>query len=283
MSSLQKPKLFHSSMGKVHQRHRKVRTTTLVEGLERPFTENRHKATFLANKLGSYSRRRGDRLTRLQKLALLRFHDDQVYDLRDHVEYSDDEVLRAYVDLFDELFFFATLRSCCVFRFVHKREEGKFGAVEDEYKLVLQDQLPIRERRCKVILYNRLPEENTRYKRLKGYMGTLLHEMIHAFFRLWACDDDECTYTWDRIGKRGSEHGEVWQDVACALEKAVRDDKLLNLDLTLNRAAALALELFVGGRKQASRADYDGWNLSKAEVKCQLDHIKRVGYRKLQS
>jgi hypothetical protein len=73
--------------------------------------------------------------------------------------------------------------------------------------------------------------------------------MIHAFFRLWACDYDECSYTRDGIGNRGSGHGRAWQDVAFALEKAVRDDKLLNLDLKLDREAAFALELFVDDRE----------------------------------
>ena len=275
-------------MGKVH-RHRKVRTRTLDEGLERPFTLHRHRATYLAEKLESHSRRRGDQLTRLQKLALLRFHDDQVYDLRDHTKYNDSEVLKAYVDLFDELFFFGTLSSPCTFQFIGGREKGKFGAVEYEYKVVGKDLSgdllrlpPLREKRCKLILYDRLPEENTRYKRLRGYMGTLLHEMIHAFFKLWACDYDGCSSTWDGIGQRSSEHGRAWQDVAYALENAVRDEKLLNLDLKLNRAAALALEVIVEGRA-IHKDDLLDWKLDEDEVKSQLDYIRIWGYRKLRS
>jgi hypothetical protein len=257
-------------MAEFHQSHKKARTHALVEGLENPFTENRHRATYLAEKLVSFSSRRGDQLTRLQKLALLRFHDNKVYDLRDHIEYSDHKVVRAYIDLFDELFFFGTLSSPVRFRLEHKRIYGKFGAVRPEYSL---------GKRCKVVLYDRLPEENTRYKRLRGYLGTLLHEMIHAFFRLWACDYDECSYTWDSIGKRGGEHGVAWQDVAFALEKAVRDEKLLNLDLKLDREAAFALELFVDDRELVGM-DFE-WNLEGEEVRSQLDHIKRVGYRRL--
>jgi hypothetical protein len=259
-------------MARFHQSHIKVPTHTLVEGLENPFTKNRHRATYLAEKLVSFSRRRGDQLTRLQILALLRFHDEKVYDLRDHIEYTDHKVLNAYIDLFDEFFFFGTLTSRCTFPFKHKREDGKFGAVKSEYRL---------EKSFKVVLYDRLPEENTRYKRLRGYVGTLLHEMIHAFFRLWACDYDECSYTWDGIGHRGSEHGRAWQDVAFALEKAVRDDKLLNLDLKLDREAAFALELFVDDREPVGMNLE--WNLEGKKVRSQLDHIKRVGYRRLQS
>jgi hypothetical protein len=211
-------------MAKFYQSHIAVRTHTLVEGLENPFTQNRHRATYLAEKLVSYSGRRGDKLTRLQKVALLRFHDDKVYYLRDHIEYTDHRVVNAYIALFDEFFFFGTLTSPCTFPFQHRRVEGRFGAVRPENRLGKYFN----------VLYDRLPEENTRYKRLRGYLGTLLHEMIHAFFRLWACDYDECSYIWDGIGKRGSEHGVTWQDVAFALQKAVRDEKLLNLDLKLD-------------------------------------------------
>jgi hypothetical protein len=270
-------------MAKVHQSHRKVHAHTLVEGLENPFTENRYRATYLADKVVSYSKRRGDQLTRLQKLAVLRFHDEKAYDLRDHIEYTDHKVLNAYIDLFDELFFFGTLTSRCTFTFEYKRKDGKIGAVRTEYRVVRKDifGLPIKkEKRCKIILYDRLPEENTRYKRLRGYLGTLLHEMIHAFFRLWACDYDECSYTWDGIGNRGSEHGCAWQDVAFALENAVRDEKLLNLDLKLDREAAFALEFFVDDRELVDM-DFE-WDLEGEEVRSQLDHIRRVGYRRLQ-
>jgi hypothetical protein len=49
----------------------------------------------------------------------------------------------------------------------------------------------------------------------------------------------------------------------------------------LDREAAFALELFVDDRELVGM-DFD-WNLEGEEIISQLDHIRRVGYRRLQN
>jgi hypothetical protein len=76
--------------------------------------------------------------------------------------------------------------------------------------------------------------------RVQDYVGTLLHEMIHAFISIYSQRGDG--YCPDR-GYTG--HGLAWQFIAHAAEQAVGDPKLLGLQLNLGRGTSLYLEMYV--------------------------------------
>ena len=128
----------------------------------------------------------------------------------------------------------------------------------------------------RITMYKRA-DARDRLERMGFYVGTLLHEMIHAFLGPWGCAFPDCQKSWETMGKTG--HGCVWQDIALALETAARDPNLLDLDVALNRDFALASELRKDGRR-ASREVCHGWDISCTKVERILrkhsDRMKRL-------
>ena len=79
------------------------------------------------------------------------------------------------------------------------------------------------------------------------YFGTLLHEMLHAFLKMWGCRHSSHYYRHKTEGIAG--HGHVWQNVAYAPEIAVRDERFLDLKkVELSRELSWAEELKIAGR-----------------------------------
>jgi hypothetical protein len=81
-------------------------------------------------------------------------------------------------------------------------------------------------------------------------MGTLLHEMLHAFFRIHrqVLEGDERIKEYqNHMGD--TEHGPVWQDAALAVELAVNDPAFLNLGVSLWRRNSLYYEYAVSGKE----------------------------------
>ncbi|KAE8451387.1 hypothetical protein EG329_004016 [Mollisiaceae sp. DMI_Dod_QoI] len=74
---------------------------------------------------------------------------------------------------------------------------------------------------------------------LESYVGTLLHEMIHAFLCIYTCYCGSCQerFEWYE-GVRG--HGETWYSMAAELEMFVRNR--LDLDVDLGIVVAIAEE-----------------------------------------
>lgn len=109
---------------------------------------------------------------------------------------------------------------------------------------------------------------------LSFYISTLLHEMIHGFFSLWACEHVDCKEDWHKVGKMG--HGCAWQDVAVAIETAAKDDSLLGLELDLGREEALAEELLGTGRRlgDVSDRELERWCLKRSAVRKAVEGLK---------
>lgn len=109
---------------------------------------------------------------------------------------------------------------------------------------------------------------------LAFYISTLLHEMIHGFFDLWACEHADCKEDWHKKGKMG--HGCAWQDAAVAVESAARDDNFLGLELDLGREVALAQELVGSGRRLRDVSDRElaRWCLNRSEVREAIEDSK---------
>ncbi len=121
-------------------------------------------------------------------------------------------------------------------------------------------------------------EQRQRYQchELLGYVGIVLHEMIHAFLLCWGCDYAGCSDANDRLGK---DHGPIWQDIAYALERAARDPKFLNLDVRLSRVSALAAELHGTGRSPQSigRSGLARWNITETDLWDRYRGIAEIG------
>lgn len=97
--------------------------------------------------------------------------------------------------------------------------------------------------------------------------------MIHCFFKLWACGDEECYPGLEQAGKTG--HGFAFQNVAYALEKVVADPSFLGLELDLNRNRSLAQELIRSRVLDLPRLlDLDRWELCKDKL------VDEIAYQK---
>lgn len=222
-------------MNKEHH-HRRINTDKLLKTLEHAFTPNRHNASHLADLLIHFSKRRNEQLTTLQKLSLHLFHSERAYDLRDAAEAPDGKVLAAYFELFDRLFFFGSLNGlCAITRSPRISSKNDFDGRTFYKENMGENNTPGAVFRgdliCDIIISTQdLP---SRYERLRRYIGSLLHQMLHAFFQLWTCPRPHC---FDKVYTNGEHrHWRIWQEVAFALEDAARDPSLLNLDLYLNR------------------------------------------------
>ncbi|KAL2073602.1 hypothetical protein VTL71DRAFT_10928 [Oculimacula yallundae] len=216
--------------------HKGIGTTRLHKGLAEVFTPGRHKGTRLAEKVVLFSKYRGEELGRLQKLAIHRFHDDKIFDLRPEItDIPDRVVLTAYSQFFDELFFFGSLGGSQRFKvqfdskLVDKDGEPyKFS----EYEVVNSENGTLSQMYELVMLQQR--GEN-RYYRLQTALSVLLQSMCQIFLVLWKCQMSHCSETW---GKHGD--GWAWQDMALAIEDALSDRNFLNLDIPLDRTRMLA-------------------------------------------
>ena len=77
--------------------------------------------------------------------------------------------------------------------------------------------------------------------RMRNYTGTLLHEIGHALFGLWACNCDKCEV--DDLATKGhpiSGHGPAWMRISLKLERMMRRD--FGYECWPGRSAALAVE-----------------------------------------
>jgi hypothetical protein len=85
------------------------------------------------------------------------------------------------------------------------------------------------------------PNVKNNDERMLGYIGTLVHELVHAYFRFYCCECEACmprVRSIDEYGIVG--HGTVWQRVAYAVEKFCV--KTLKIDIDLHRSNAYVAE-----------------------------------------
>lgn len=106
--------------------------------------------------------------------------------------------------------------------------------------------------RCQIKVFEREPAPETEKESvvlLKNYLGTMLHEMIHAFFSIYVCKcNEKCRHKvleFEQSGVTG--HGLHWQNAARCIERFVRYG--LRMDLRLGREEALGLELVIGNKE----------------------------------
>lgn len=135
--------------------------------------------------------------------------------LGNHTSYSSDlnSVAKAYLPIFDDLFFFGSLKERCTV---------SLKSLDDHTSGY-----------SNVRIHDNGGDTCTIYIDMKGsgdvkkLLGTLAHEMVHAFIRLFSCLADECD--WERHGRTG--HGRTWEVIARAIERSVNADFGLGIDL----------------------------------------------------
>lgn len=113
-------------------------------------------------------------------------------------------------------------------------------------------------------------EEQT--QRMRSYIGTMLHEMVHAFVINYACLCDECQER-NKIHEGQEGHGRTWQTMAHAVESFCCNP--LGLELELNREVSLAKEIYESGAEISAR-DCRLWELSYDAVEQRATRFKAL-------
>ena len=90
-------------------------------------------------------------------------------------------------------------------------------------------------------------------------LGTLLHEMIHAFMFLYCCSSSKCHFDAESLGHTW--HAAAWQDAAYAIEKACNDADFLGLDVDLDRMWHLTFEMKATGMQPPRNVGRWGFDL----------------------
>ncbi|APA09387.1 hypothetical protein sscle_05g041570 [Sclerotinia sclerotiorum 1980 UF-70] len=132
--------------------------------------------------------------------------------------------------------------------------------------------------RCHISVFVRYPapkNEAESVTLLKNYLGTLLHEMVHAFFSIYVCKCNAfCrgkALDLEESGVTG--HGTPWLRAARSIEGFVR--QRLRMDIRLGREEALGLELIVGN-KEIWYVDLGEMGMDRDTVDREMDWFAQV-------
>jgi hypothetical protein len=185
--------------------------------------------------------------------------------LRSRSEQNPDNpaVLLEYLNLFDDMFFMGGLKKLCYIE-VHSVLEGRWGdcTSHQHQPHFLTFRYPY-EIRIRMRNLREHPKYRDPQVRLHNYLGTLLHECIHAIFGLYVCwSHQECqSHARESQGLRGHMH--AWQDIAALLEDNTA--KLPFGRLFLNRVVGLRSDLLVS-RAPITVDQLVKWGLDPREV-----------------
>ncbi|XMA18397.1 hypothetical protein WAI453_011188 [Rhynchosporium graminicola] len=196
-----------------------------------------HSAEQLCWRIQRYAGRRGINLTSSQAAVTTRFqeaHDNAMNlpgDLSDH-----DSILLEYFNVFNSAFFLGALCFCKLrFEWQENYIQGSCtsGAHAD------RNFIPYNFA-CLIRIRPRTGEIPDRELLLKAYIEVLLHEMLHAWFSLYACKCYLCIDQSRAYIGRTSSHGEGWQLAALAIEQAT--EPLLGIRLKIGRGESMVAE-----------------------------------------
>lgn len=192
----------------IHKLHLKVDEHKLYseDANKEVFVLYRHSAGDLRRILIQNSKLRDNALARRQQKALAAFKKSELFDFRKDTGHSRKEVIEAYFHLFDDLFFFGSLRRRVELRITYRKFRGPLCTlgitsdreIEDRIRGMFKGENV--KKAVEIKIYLEEEEHRSRKEALVEYRATLLHEMIHAFLLCWACDYEECTAAWDGHG-----------------------------------------------------------------------------------
>ncbi|ESZ97299.1 hypothetical protein SBOR_2327 [Sclerotinia borealis F-4128] len=116
---------------------------------------------------------------------------------------------------------------------------------------------------------------------LRNYLGTMLHEMVHAFFSIYVCKCNtvcrDKVLEFEQSGHTG--HGMNWQNAARSIERFVRHG--LRLDIRLGREEALGLELVMAD-KQLWLVDLEKLGMDEEVVDREMDWYASIFIEELE-
>ncbi|KAG9237186.1 hypothetical protein BJ875DRAFT_481509 [Amylocarpus encephaloides] len=175
--------------------------------------------------------------------------------------FDDIDFLRTYAKIFDDLFFFGSMLSPGNERInLHYddglRLEGTQGITIHKYP----------SQYANIVIWRQLPKSNSSPERMQRTLITLLHEMVHAFLRLYLCNDCRETGSWDTVGKTG--HGKTWLDImAAATKDATRIGIFDSNSLEYARLHYhIVYELSDSGDSFPTSEALSGWGLGRPQV-----------------
>lgn len=185
-----------------------------------------HQPEELVNMLVLHSRKRGSHLDSDQRNALKLF--SKIPDHRRPKE----EFITKFFFVFDELFFFRSLRKYCYIEYSDRDWRNK--QYNGYSKIAGKGQIIIR-----MLAYE---EAGNSLAIWWDYASTLLHEMVHAFLLRWS-HPHLALLPKSLEGQGRTGHGFAWQDISFALESAANDPTLTGMKLDLDREFGLRVEL----------------------------------------
>jgi hypothetical protein len=182
------------------------------------------------------------------------------------LDHLDEKVMKKYYLAFNKIFFLGVLKNMAVLE-IHGAFPGRAGdcASHDGGS---RDVPPNTAHLIR--LHPDRDNHDSSEEFLKSYLGTLLHETLHAFLSSYSCHcSKECK---DKYKSRVGSHGHVWQESAHAIEKATAH--LLNKTLSLHRQPSVFVEWHsTGSAPLETEIDVAAWGMKYSEVL--LDFVRR--------
>jgi hypothetical protein len=163
--------------------------------------------------------------------------------------------LKRFFDIFDDAYFGGHLKGYCTLELVEERTlsclrnlKGIDGICQPHGPGLERDpRFKLEQPRVNIVITNYFRDDERRLKwtidQIPNYLGTLAHEMLHAFFLIYTCGCIDCSEGRDDLS--GGSHGEFWQAAACAIEKVDRR-QFLGLELDFSRTFNLAVDIQSG-------------------------------------
>jgi len=231
--------------------------------------QSSHDPTLLAEAITSICLKRPPHLAPGQETALSKFTEEAgLYELPDQRvdQYHEKSIITAYFHLFDDLFFEGNVGKFCEVALFKgfldsKRTRAMFDTLGKDNQ---------REKRYEIRIHATTKVANQK-KRLVHYLGTLLHEMVHVFLQLYACE--ECARKTEGLGLTG--HGWAWMEVATAVKDAVGKKGLLGRDYPLGRLVGLVMELRTGAKMPTEEKVRQWTGVGLKEVNNELKRHKK--------
>lgn len=149
------------------------------------------------------------------------------------------EQLEKYYKVLDDIFFFGSLKNLCLLRVKTELNE----ALGECYHGTKKPSKEISDGfACAIHISaaHDVQEEQRRKNYMFVYVETLLHEMIHAYFRIYTCI---CTKACRRTSEKmvgNSGHQQSWQEAALVIEES--SERLLGHRIDMSRRWSLACD-----------------------------------------
>ncbi|KAF4634830.1 hypothetical protein G7Y89_g3279 [Cudoniella acicularis] len=271
---------------KEKHRHKSIRFSCIIEEcVTNELAYNRYNASSLSGIIVTLCKVLTEDPTPLQKRALSYFRRNPVFNLLNDIEdVLDVKVVERYFEIFSDLFFFSSLKEHCEVNMSERQavdvgHPGHCSPVRIERPRVslqlagMALQGHEHQEGVRITLYRRDMDSRSRQERLTMYLGTMLHEMVHAFLNLWACHSRKCrARSFEKIGE--FDHGVAWQEIAHAVETAANSAEL-NLGLSLRRKSMLLSEVVKSKMELSEAIVLSEWGMDYAEVERELRSKKR--------